>query len=243
MGSTRLPGKVLAKIDENNTVLKFLINQLKFSTLLDEIIIATSNAKINDEIENFANQEKIKCFRGDEQNVLDRFFQCAKEFQLENIVRITADNPLVDPKLIDMAIQEFQKNKVDYLTNSRNRTFPYGTEIEIFTFSALLNAWKNAEKKSEQEHVTPYFYNNPNIFSIHDFTHSKNLSHYRYTIDHQNDLKLVKAIISKIENRPILMKDVISIFEISPKLLDINKNNKPNEDHINSIKLDYNLKY
>jgi len=240
LGSKRLPGKVLTKINDNTTILEFLLNQLKFSKFLDKIIIATTDKKEDDQIEYVANQCNIPCFRGNEQNVLDRFFQCAKNFHLENIVRITADNPLVDPTIIDSAINFFQKNSFDYLTNSRQRTFPYGTEIEIFSFTALQKAWKNATKKSEQEHVTPYFYNHPEIFSIYDLINLENLSHYRYTVDHPNDLKLVQTLISKIKKRPIHMNDILSIFNTNPKLFEINKNNMPNEGYFNSLRNDNN---
>ncbi len=238
LDSSRLPRKVLTKIDHEITVLEFLLNQLTFSKLLNEVIIVTTDEKRDNEIESFANRHKITCFRGSKNNVLDRFFQCARKYNLENIVRITADNPLVDPEIIDSAIRLFEKNTFDYLTNSRNRTFPYGTEVEIFTFSALKKAWKNSKKPSEQEHVTPYFYNNPDLFSIYNFIHLENLSHYRYTIDRYNDLKLVKILISKIKNRPIHMNQIISILKTSPKLYEINKSNLPNEGYLNSLTLD-----
>ena len=96
-----------------------------------------------------------------------------KKFSIDTIVRITADNPLIDPKIVNNAIEEYCHSNCDYLTNSIDRTFPNGTEVEIFSFNALEIAWKNAKKKSEREHVTPYFYNNPKKFKIHYFKQQK----------------------------------------------------------------------
>ena len=96
-GSTRLPGKVLMKLDEKNMVLDYVINQLSFSKLIDKMIIATTNLEQDDVIEDIANRLKIQCFRGDSDDVLDRYYQCAKKFEADNILRITSDCPLIDP--------------------------------------------------------------------------------------------------------------------------------------------------
>ena len=237
IGSTRLPGKVLMKLNED-TVLSLLLKQLKHSKFLTEKIIATTNNPKDDIIEKFAISNNIKLFRGDSDNVLDRYYQCAKKFSLTHIVRITADNPLIDPEIIDQAIKKYSTFNYDYLTNSIDRTFPNGTEVEIFSFDALEIAWKYAKKKSEREHVTPYFYNNPKKFKIHHFKQEKNQSKFRYTIDRKEDYALVVEILSRIKKRPLRTSDIIDLLTTNPQLLKLNSHIITNEGYIKSIKED-----
>lgn len=237
IGSTRLPGKVLMKLNED-TVLSLLLKQLKHSKFLDKKIIATTNNPKDDVIEKFTTSNNIKLFRGDSDNVLDRYYQCAKRFSLTHIVRITADNPLIDPDIIDQAIKKYSTFKYDYLTNSIDRTFPNGTEVEIFSFDALEIAWKYAKKISEREHVTPYFYNNPKKFKIHHFKQEKNQSKFRYTIDRKEDYALVVEILSRIKKRPIRTSDIIDLLTTNPQLLKLNSHIITNEGYIKSIKED-----
>ena len=225
IGSSRLPGKTLMKIDDKNTILDFVINQLSYSKLIDKIVIATTNLQEDDVIKNFVTTMNVDVFRGSSNDVLDRYYQCAKEFSIDTIVRITADNPLIDPTIVDDLIKKFTSNSYDSLTNAYVRTFPYGTEVEIFSFKALEKAWKNATKPSEREHVTPYFYNNPQSFKIHFEENSKNISNLRWTVDRENDFLLVKSIVSKIKKRPILMTDILDLFSKEPKLFEINEPN------------------
>ena len=241
MGSSRLPGKTLMKVDEKNTVLDFLINQLSYSKLIDKLVIATTNLSIDDDIQNSIRNLDVELFRGNANDVLDRYYQSAKKFSLDIVVRITADNPLIDPFIMDEMISEFCLKNYDYMTNTLPRTFPYGTEVEIFTFDALEKAWQNAKKPSEREHVTPYFYNNQKIFKIHKIQYSTNISNLRWTIDRQNDLELVKLIVSKIIKRPILLDDIILLYTKEPKLFEINKTHIPNEGYLKSLKEDENI--
>jgi len=224
MGSTRLPGKVMLKLDKNNSVLHYVIKQLQSCNLVEKIVVATTILDEDDVINDNAKNMNVIIFRGNENDVLDRYFKCAKKFSFSTIVRITADNPLIDPTIVDDLIKKFNSNSYDYLTNSHVRTFPYGTEVEIFTFNALKKAWKNSIKFSEREHVTPYFYNNPQFFSNYNEKNSKNISNLRWTIDRENDFLLVKSIVSKIKKRPILMNDILDLFYKEPKLFEINKN-------------------
>ena len=163
MGSSRLPGKVMMSIDEQNTLLHYVIQQLKFSELTKNIIIATTTSEKDDSIIDFATKMNLDHFRGEVDNVLDRYYQCAKNFSVSTIVRISADDPLIDPTVVDRVIEKFYSNSYDYVSNTHPRTFPQGNEIEVFSFETLESAWKNAKKTSEKEHVTPYIYNNKNV--------------------------------------------------------------------------------
>ncbi len=237
MGSTRLPGKVMEKVDDANIVLDYVINQVKFSKRIEKVIVATTVLPEDDVICKHLDLQKICYFRGSSEDVLDRYYQCAKKFSLNNIVRITADNPLIDPNVIDLIVDEYEKNKCDYASNTLHRTFPYGTEVEVFSFESLEKTWKNAKKHSEREHVTPFIYNPKNMFSVVNIEYQENFSYIRYTVDRIEDLKLVKKIIENISTRPILIQDIIELYKNKSKIFKINENIK-HDDYISSLKKD-----
>ena len=230
-GSTRLPGKVMMKADDKLLMVDYVINQLKHSKLHDEIVIATTDLKQDDVIFDYVTNRNIPCFRGDEKNVLERHYQCAKKYAFSTIVRIPSDKPLIDPTIVDSVIEKFQSNSYDYISNfsvdvnDNDRfipSYPSGTEVEIFSFTALETAWKNATSEHDKEHVTPYIYTHPEKFKIFTLKSEKNLSQFRWALDYENDLKLIRSIISKITKRPILMNDILELFEQEPDLTKIN---------------------
>ena len=231
MGSTRLKGKALQKISQDEIVLSFLINQIKTSKSLENIVVATTNLKEDDILVDFLKSYDVEIFRGNSENVLDRFYQCAQKFNFSYIVRLTADNPLIDPSIIDSVVEKFFARKCDYLSNTHPRTFPQGNDVEIFSFKTLEKTWNSATKLYEKEHVTPYIYNNLNLFKIENFSKNTDYSNLRYTVDHPNDLKLVQQIVDKIQHRPILFNDIISLLKIEPKLFSINKDNVVDEGY------------
>ena len=179
MGSDRLPGKTLNKIDSNLTILDYVINQIKHSKYSKKIIVATTSNSEDDKIVSELKDSSVDVFRGSSDDVLDRYYQCAKHFSLDYIVRITADNPLIDPKIFDLVVEKFFDEKPDYASNALVRTFPYGTEIEILSFETLEKIWKNAERTSEREHVSVYVKHNPKKFKILDISNDQNISHLR----------------------------------------------------------------
>jgi spore coat polysaccharide biosynthesis protein SpsF len=237
MGSSRLPGKVMMKIDDKNPIIHYVLEQLKHCNFLDEIIVATTVLKEDDVIENFVRKNDFKCFRGSEQDVLDRYYQCAKNYSLSAVVRITSDNPLVDPDIIDKIVTLFKTNDYDYVSNEQPPTFPLGYAVEVFSFSALEIAWKKAELPSEREHVTPYFYKNKEVFKQINFGNSIDLSNIRCTLDTNDDYNLIKKIMHKINHRPILLNDVLKLFEKEPELSQINKHVK-HDGYLRSLKSD-----
>ena len=238
MGSSRLPGKVMEKLDQNNTVLSYVIKQLKHSKFLDDIIVATTSLNRDKVIVDFLKREGIKYFCGDEENVLDRYYQCAKKFSVSEIVRIPSDKPLIDPDIVDKCIQIFLSKKYDYVTTFLEPSFPYGTEVEIFSFDALEKTWKNAKLPSEHENVTPYIYNNKDKFQIYNVKNSIDLSHLRWVVDRAEDLELVRQLVSKIDKDPILMQDILEVFKSDPKLAEINSNVRHDEGYQKSLKKD-----
>lgn len=226
MNSTRLPGKVLMNIDEKFPALFYTVEQLKNSKLLEKIVIATSSNQEDNDIEKFCRKYNIKCFRGSLENVLDRYYQCAKEFGITTIVRIPADKPLIDPEIVDEVIQKFKENSFDCVTNFQPSTIPSGTEVEIFSFSALETAWKNASSAFDKEHVTPYIYKNKEQFKIFNVVNKEDLSNFRWALDYKEDLELIRKIVMKIEKRPILTRDIINLLNKEKELIKINQNVK-----------------
>ena len=238
MSSIRLPGKVLMKLDKKHTVLDYLINQLKHSKLLGKIIIATTNLEEDNAIVNFAKKNEIEYFRGESDDVLDRYYQCAKNFSSDNILRITADNPLVDPTVIDDLIINYQKSSCDYASTNLARTYPFGIDAEIFSFNTLEKTWKNAILPSEREHVSPYMKKNSKIFKHFNLRNKIKVPLVRLTIDREVDLELFRIVISKITDRPILMNNILELYNNEPKLFEINSHMDPLEGYNKSLKYD-----
>lgn len=238
MGSSRLPGKVLMEVENGKPVLYYVINQLRHCKLIDKLIVATTTLDEDNVIVEYCNNLGIDLFRGESQNVLDRYYQCAKKFSISTIVRIPADKPLIDPTIVDEFIRIFKSNSYDYITNFLPSTFPSGTEVEIFSFDTLKTTWENAELPSEKEHVTRYIYNHKEKFKIFNVTNVEDLSNFRWAVDRIEDLQLVQIIISKIKKRPILMKDVIEVFKKEPPLIEMNKNVDREEGTVKSLRED-----
>tara|TARA_Y100000996_G_scaffold412026_3_gene397250 strand:+ start:622 stop:1386 length:765 start_codon:yes stop_codon:yes gene_type:complete len=238
MGSSRLPGKTLMKLNENYTTLDFVISQLSSSKLIDEIVIATTNLESDNVIEEHAKKLKIKCFRGESDDVLDRYYQCAKKFQFDNIVRITADCPLIDPSIVDEVILKFKSENNDYCTNTLVRTFPVGTDVEIFSYDTLEKTWENATLPSEREHVTPFIRNKKMNFRLGNLKNFQNLGNYRWTLDRIEDLNLIKKLVSHIDDKPILMNDILNLFKLDPNLIKINEHISQDEGMSKSLTKD-----
>ena len=238
MGSTRLPGKILMLLDKKYTVLDYVINQLKHSKLLGKTIIATTNLEEDDVIVDFAKKNKIEYFRGESTDVLDRYYKCAEKFSLNIIVRITSDEPLIDPTIVDEVITNFQEIDCDYASNNLIRTFPAGFDVEVFSRQTLEKTWREAKLPSEREHVTPFMKKNKNIFKHFNLKNSQNIPISRLTLDREEDLNILKDITYKISERPILFKKIFELFKQEPNLLELCNNTDPLEGYNKSLKDD-----
>lgn len=237
MGSSRLPGKVLLKLDDKS-VLDYVIDQVKYCNLVNKIIIATTDLNEDDVIVQNSEHNAVECFRGHATDVLDRYYQCAKKYALSAIVRITSDCPLIDPQVVDNAIRMFNEDPCDYISNNKPRTFPYGLDVEVFSFSILENAWRNARLPSEREHVTSFIYKNPEKFRIRNVKCHDDYSMLRLTIDRINDFKLIELVVSKIKNRPILLNDILDLHRKEPSLFEMNRDYVTDEGYLKSLKMD-----
>jgi spore coat polysaccharide biosynthesis protein SpsF len=236
MGSTRLPGKTMKKIDECY-VIDYVIEQLKSAKKIDMIVVATTDLIEDDIICEHLSSKCVKYFRGSSDDVLDRYYRCAKEFSIDVVVRVTADNPLIDPQIIDLVINKYITHNCDFATNTIHRTFPYGTEVEVFSFKALERSWKSAKKPSEREHVTPFIRDPENGFDLINVEHHDDLSFLRYTVDRAEDLELVREIVKHVSERPILLRDIINLYKNRPEIFDINKN-VTHDGFLSSLKKD-----
>ena len=238
MSSTRLPGKIFKKLNDDH-VLSYVINQLRFCKTFNKIIVATTTMSSDDVVEDFCKTHNIHCFRGDKENVLDRYYKCAQKFKLDTIVRITADCPLIDHEIVDHIVSGL--NSFDYVSNNLENTFPKGYDVEVFTFDALKKTWEESTLPSEKEHVTQYMKNN-SFFDKKNFKNQENLSYLRCTLDHLVDLEFLREVVKRIHTRPIVMKDVISVIKKEPHLMNINKNIDPNEGLMKSYQEDEQFK-
>lgn len=224
MGSTRLPGKSLMMI-EDKPLLGHVVDRARASTFIDEIVVATTNLKLDDPIQAYCQQIGIVCFRGSELNVLDRFYRCAQQAQAEVIVRITADDPFKDPEIIDEMLRIFLSEDYDYVSNTIDPTFPLGLDVEIFSYAALERAWNEAQSFYEHEHVTPYFYNNSRFFRLKNYKHVIDLSALRFTIDTVPDLEFTQEIYRRLYHKKsvFLLGDIMNVIEQEPHLIMINE--------------------
>ncbi len=233
MGSTRLPGKILKKV-MGRPLLEYQIERLKKIKEVSDVVIATTTNQGDDPIVRLCRKLSCSYFRGSEDDVLLRYYDAAIEFGAKYIVRINADCPLIDPKVVETVIKYFHANseKYDYVSNILEQSYPIGLHTEIFSMNALQKANANANDPIEREHVTPYIYRNPDLFRLGSVILDVDLSYYRWTVDYPEDFDLVEKIIEGIY--PIKvdfdMYDIINYLRSNSYLMTIN--NKITKDQI-----------
>jgi len=238
MGSTRLPGKVLMDLG-GRTVLARVLERAAKSRSLSEVAVATGIGPENLPIVKFCSAKGVRVFCGSEDDVLDRFYQLSKLIKPKNIVRITADCPLMDPRIIDLVVHTHCRSGADYTTNAVPPTFPDGEDVEVFTFRALERAWGKATLMSEREHVTPYIRKHPRNFKIHSVRNATDLSGKRWTLDNPEDLRFISAVYKAFRGRSIFgMGDILRLLSKRPKLETLNGAISRNEGYEKSLRED-----
>ena len=233
--SSRLPNKVMADIG-GRPMLAWVVERTRRAASLSKVVVATTTDPADDPIVAYCQQQGYEVFRGHPTDVLDRYYQAAKQHQAFVVVRITADCPLIDPGLIDRTVRflwggfitstltaappyDFTANR---LPPPWGRTYPIGLDVEVCTFKALEKAWQRAKKPHQREHVMPYIYETEGKFRILLVNHEKDLGHLRWTVDTPEDLQLVREIVSRFPDDTFTWLDVLELFEKEPQLAEIN---------------------
>ena len=227
MNSTRLPGKVLLDLN-GETMLSRVVRRVKRTSMLNEIVVATSDNAADDVIENECEKLNVPVFRGNESDVLDRYYQASLFHKAEVVVRITSDCPLIEPTIIDKVIAAFlNSSNVDYASNTLVRTYPRGLDTEVFTASALASASREAIKPYHRAHVTPYIYENPNFFKLLSVTSSSDYSCYRWTVDTAEDFQFIQRVYEILSYKETFdWCDVLKLCERDPSLIELNRSIK-----------------
>ena len=228
-GSKRFPSKILYKID-HRTVIEYLIDNIAQKFKKKNIIIATTKNKRDNKLVKLVKKLKINYFRGSEENVLNRYINCGKKFNVKNVIHITSDCPLVDTNLIYKMINIFNKKKIDYLANTyppKKSKFPDGTDIEIYKYKSLVRLNKLTQKDEDKEHVTNFFWKNPRLFKTMIVNNKKNLSMYKYSLDYKNELLLIKKILKKIKlkNLNLNYQNIFKIIKNDNSIKNISNKN------------------
>lgn len=223
-GSTRLPNKVFADI-EGYPLIWHVVNRLKSSQKIEQIVLATTTNPSDAALQIWADAQGIRCFRGSEDNVLDRYFQAAKLHNASTIVRITADDPFKDPQVIDQVIEYFFANNLDFAYNNNPPSYPEGLDTEVFSFEALDKANKTAATAFEREHVTQHFYKNTEMFSQQNISYKENISHLRWTIDTSEDLEMTKVVYKEFfkGKEVFLLEDILKLLTEKPDIQKMNQ--------------------
>lgn len=225
MTSTRLPGKILYEV-LNRPLLEYQIERLGQVRQADDIVIATTANDSDLPVVQLCERLKINCFRGPEEDVLARYYFAAQESKADNIVRITSDCPLIDPEVMDEVISLYLNNfkRYDYVSNTLKRTYPRGLDTEVFSWSALEKAYKEAKERPEREHVTLYMYRHPERFCLANSGSAEDYSQHRWTVDTKEDFELIELILQELYpvNSRFTWLDVLNLLNEHPEWAEIN---------------------
>lgn len=227
MASTRLPGKVMLPI-LGKSILALMVERLQMIRHEATIVIATSENAEDDVLVREAQSLGLPCYRGDQHNLLDRHYQASLKYGADVVLKIPSDCPLIDLRIIDEVLDYFfENNGFDYVSNLHPATWPDGNDVEIMTMSCLKKAWQNADKPLEQEHTTPYIWENPQLFSIGNVSWQTGLDYsmsHRFTIDYREDYLFIKTVFEALYqvNKNFSCDDIINLLNTEPGIYQIN---------------------
>ena len=225
MGSTRLPGKVMLDL-AGEPLLVRVVNRTRRAQAVREVVVATTLQPVDDDILSLCDQKGWHCFRGSEDDVLDRYYHAAIAYRADVIVRITSDCPLIEPEIVDRVMQVFSEGQpgIDYACNVLpTRTFPRGLDTEIISFEALERAWNEDLNPRSREHVTPYIYQNDHLFRLHGIVNEVDYSRMRWTVDTPEDLEFVRCIYDHFGHDCFSWQEVLAVLKDKPEWLEINR--------------------
>ena len=228
-GSTRLPAKILLPLAEAPLLLR-MFERVIMTDLSGTIVIATTTSEKDDEIERFCNDYGFNCFRGDENDLLDRHYKAGKKFNADVVVKIPSDCPLIDSGVIGKVIRYYLDNQenFDYVSNLHPATYPDGNDVEVIPMKILETAWKEAKKQMEREHTTPYIWDNPDKFRIGNVKWETGLDYsmsHRFTIDYPEDYEFIKKVYEELYfHNPLFgLTDILKLLKEKPEFKNINE--------------------
>lgn len=238
LGSTRLPGKVLADVG-GVPLLARMIERLRAARNLAGIVVATPDGERDAPIRALAERLGVPCFAGSEDDVLSRYAGAAAAHGADPIIRLTSDCPLIDPEIVDLCVATFLATPdCEYL--SLGGSFPDGLDTEVIAAATLRRAHADARLRSEREHVTPFVWKRPDVFRCTSVTFPERLGHMRWTVDEPRDLELVRAVFAKLHSpeRVFGWRDVVALLAAEPELTGLNAHIERNAGYRKSLAQD-----
>lgn len=223
LGSTRLPGKALLDI-EGLSMLARVVDRVRRAKRIDRVIVAVPSTSGDDRLAAHAATLRVDVFRGDEDDVLDRYYQAARRYQLDIVVRVTSDCPLLEPSVVDAVVDLLLApgSRVEYAASTLVRTYPRGLDVEAVPLAVLKRVWHEARSTYERAHVFPYVYEHPGRFVAAGISEPIDRSHMRWTVDTEDDLALVRAVCRALGTLDFTWRDVLKVLDANPELLRIN---------------------
>jgi len=237
--SSRLPGKVLKPL-LGQPMLARHIERLSRSRHISPLVVATSQETSDDPLAELCQHLGVACGRGSLNDVLDRFYRVAEPLHPEHLIRLTGDCPLADSAIIDACIEFHLAGDYDYTTNALQATFPDGLDVEVFRFSCLADAWREASLPSEREHVTPFIHRRPERYRIGHYRQDEDFSWLRWTVDQPADFTMVEAVYQALYpvNPAFTTADVIDYLAEHPEVASLNTDITRNEGYLKSLAAD-----
>lgn len=225
MGSSRLPGKPLLRV-LGRPLLSYMLERLQSLDASASLVLLTTTLPTEQPLLDIAASLGVATFRGSEENVLERFTLASRYFRATTVVRICGDCPLLDPLLIRQALALYHAapRRYDYLSNTLERSYPRGMDIEVFSADALEKAYRNAHASYQQEHVTPYLYENPSLFSLGQMSYSQDLSSWRLTLDTYADFQVIAPLLAALYpgNPLFTFEELVAVAQQHPEWLALN---------------------
>lgn len=225
LGASRLPGKPLLEAG-GMTMLEHCLLRLAHSRRVGRVVVATSVLPVDDPLAALCTRTGHECYRGDPEDVLDRIHSCAREYGMSDVGIFGADNPLLDPSVVDQVADAYfgAPERPDYATNSLPQTFPDGQEVEILRADVLERVWTEASDPRERTHVLTWIWERPRDFSILNVPHEPSLAKERWTLDHAEDLELIRRLIEALApaNPVFGMREVLDHLDANPSLRALN---------------------
>ena len=241
MGSSRLPGKVMAEI-EGRPMTWHIVSRLRHARLLRNVVIAVPDGERDEPIRCMARDESIPYFAGSEADLIDRIYKTAVRFRADAIVRITGDCPLVDPDVVDLLVRTYldRAEELDYVSNARPPTFPHGLDAEVYPIATLQRLWHEIKDPLYREWFPVYVWEHEDELRTCNVEHSENLSHLRWTVDYEEDLAFVRQVYNRLyaDGRVFRMMDVLQLLEIEPDLVFINAGHHRMEGYLKATAID-----